>query len=54
MGVLLELSRSYFEVGKMLFEKKSKYQELNGVPAEIYLQKERSLFEELVLKSDID
>jgi hypothetical protein len=50
----LELSRSYFEVGKRLLEDKSKYRILNGIKAEDYLQKARVLFEEMDLQWELD
>jgi len=50
----LELSRSYFEVGKRLLEPKSKYKELNGITAEEYLEKARTMFEEMDLQWDLD
>ena len=50
----LELSRTYFEVGKRLLEPKSKYKELDGVKAEDYLEKARAMFEEMDLQWDLD
>jgi tetratricopeptide (TPR) repeat protein len=50
----LELSRTYMEVGKRLLEPKSKYKELNGMTAEEYLQKARTMFEEMGLEWDLD
>jgi tetratricopeptide (TPR) repeat protein len=49
----LDLARSYLEVGKRLLEPKSKYRELDGIQAEEYLEKARSLFEELDLQWDL-
>jgi class 3 adenylate cyclase/tetratricopeptide (TPR) repeat protein len=54
LGARLELSRSYFEVGKCLSEDKSKYKTLNGIKAEAYLEKARGLFEEMDLQWDLD
>ena len=54
LGARLELSRTYFEVGKRLLEPESKYQKLNGIKAEEYLEKARVLFEEMNLQWDLD
>jgi class 3 adenylate cyclase/tetratricopeptide (TPR) repeat protein len=50
----LELSRTYFEVGKRLLEPKSKYKELDGIKAWDYLEKARVMFEEMDLHWDLD
>ena len=50
----LELSRTYYEVGKRLLESKSKYKELDGIKAEEYLEKARNMFEEMDLQWDLD
>jgi tetratricopeptide (TPR) repeat protein len=50
----LELSRTYCEVGKRLLEPKSKYKELDGIKAEDYLDKARTMFEEMDLQWDLD
>ena len=50
----LELSRTYFEVGKRLLEPKSKHKELDGIKAEEYLEKARIMFEEMDLQWDLD
>ena len=50
----LELSRTYFEVGRRLLEPKSKYKELDGIKAEDYLEKARVMFEEMDLQWDLD
>jgi hypothetical protein len=49
-----ELSRTYFEIGKQLNEKKSQYKELNGIKAKEYLNMARIMFEELDLKRDLE
>jgi class 3 adenylate cyclase/tetratricopeptide (TPR) repeat protein len=54
LGARLELSRTYFEVGKRLLEPESKHKELNGIKAEKYLDKARILFEEMDLQWDLD
>jgi len=50
----LELSRTYFDVGKRLLEPKSKYKELDGIKAWDYLEKARVMFEEMDLQWDLD
>jgi tetratricopeptide (TPR) repeat protein len=50
----LELSRTYFEVGKRLLEPTSKYKELDGIKAQEYLEKARAMFEEMDLQWDLD
>lgn len=54
LGARLELSRTYFEVGKRLFESQSKFKALNGIQAEAYLAKARLLFEEMDLQWDLE
>jgi tetratricopeptide (TPR) repeat protein len=54
LGAKIELSRTYFEVGKRLLETNSKYKELNGVTAEDYLEKAKGMFEEMDLQWDLD
>jgi class 3 adenylate cyclase/tetratricopeptide (TPR) repeat protein len=50
----LELSRTYYEVGKRLLEPKSKYKELDRIKAEEYLEKARTMFQEMDLQWDLD
>ena len=50
----LELSRTYFEVGKRLLETESKYKTLNGIKAQAYIEKAEQLFEEMDLQWDLD
>jgi len=54
IGARLELSRTYYEVGKRLGEPKSKYNELKGIKAEDFLAKARTMFEEIDLQWDLD
>ena len=54
IGARVELSRTYFEVGKRLTEPKSKFKALNGIKAEEYLEKARSMFQEMDLQWDLD
>jgi tetratricopeptide (TPR) repeat protein len=53
LGSRLELSRSYFEVGKRLINSKSKDKKLNGITGEEYLEKAQVLFEEMGLNWDL-
>ncbi|MHC4105309.1 MAG: hypothetical protein ACYSR9_10245, partial [Planctomycetota bacterium] len=50
----LELSRTYFEVGKRLLESESKYKKLNGIKAQAHIEKAKLLFEEMDLQWDLD
>jgi hypothetical protein len=54
LGAIPELSRTYMEVGKCLLEPNSKYEELGGIAAEDYLQKARTMFEQMDLQWDLD
>ena len=54
LGARPDLSRTYFEVGKRLLEPNSKYKELNGITAEEYLNKAKTLFIEMDLQWDLD
>jgi tetratricopeptide (TPR) repeat protein len=54
LGARPDLSRTYFEIGKSLLETNSKTKELNGIPANEYLEKARTLFEEMDLQWDLD
>jgi class 3 adenylate cyclase/tetratricopeptide (TPR) repeat protein len=49
-----ELSRTYFEIGKRLSEPNSPYQELNGISAAEYLNKAKTMFEEMDLQWDLE
>jgi len=49
-----ELSRTYFEIGKRLSEPNSPYQELNGISASEYLNKAKTMFEEMDLQWDLE
>ena len=49
----LELSRAYFETGKFLSDPNVKYNELNGQPASYYLDKAKTMFEEMDLQWDL-
>jgi hypothetical protein len=54
LGARPELARTFMEVGKRLLEKKSKFQQLNGIPAEEYLKKAGVLFNEMELEWDLE
>lgn len=52
-GARLELSRNCFELGKFLSDPKVKYKELEGHPAGYYLEKAKTMFEEMDLQWDL-
>ncbi|RLD54751.1 MAG: hypothetical protein DRJ05_14125 [Bacteroidetes bacterium] len=52
-GTKLELSRTYFELGKFLSNPKVKYNKLNGHSASHYLDKAKAMFEEMDLQWDL-
>ena len=54
MGARPDLSRTYFEVGKRLLDPGSRYQKLNGIDADGYLEKALTLFAEMGLERDLD
>jgi hypothetical protein len=49
-----ELSRIYFEIGKRLSEPKSRYNKINGIKAGEFLEKARTIFEEMNLQWDLN
>jgi tetratricopeptide (TPR) repeat protein len=53
MGANLELSRTYFEVGKRLSEPNSRFTSLNDIAASEYLSMARKMFEEMDLSWDL-
>jgi len=53
LGARLELSRTYFEIGKRLSGKISRYKELNGFSVEDYFKKAEVLFQEMDLQWDL-
>jgi len=54
LGARPDLSRTYFEVGKRLLEPDSKYKELNNISADEYLEKAKTMFQEMNLQYDLD
>ena len=54
LGARPELCRTYMEVGKRLMESQSKYRELNGLGGEDYLNKARTMFQDMGLQWDLD
>lgn len=54
LGARLQLSRTYFEIGKRLLEPESKYNALNGIKPEEYLENAKKLFEEMGLQWDLN
>jgi class 3 adenylate cyclase len=49
-----ELARTYFELGKRLQDPGSKYRHFNGLDAGGYLEKARSMFEQMGLEKDLE
>ena len=54
LGTRPDLLWTYMEVGKRLLEPKSKHKELNGISAHEYLEKARTMFEEMYLQWDLE
>jgi tetratricopeptide (TPR) repeat protein len=54
LKMMLDLSRTYFEIGKRLSERNSPYRELNGISAAEYLNKAKTIFEEMDLQWDLE
>jgi hypothetical protein len=54
MSARLELSRTYFEIGKRLSEPKSRFNNLKGIKPEEFLEKARTMFVEMDLQWDLD
>ena len=53
LGARLELSRTYFEIGKRLLEPESKFIKLNEISSEEYLKRAKVMFEGLDLQWDL-
>jgi class 3 adenylate cyclase/tetratricopeptide (TPR) repeat protein len=53
-GTRLELSRTYFELGKFLSDPKTKHNQLNDLSGKDYLEKAKSMFEEMDLQRDLE
>lgn len=54
LGARFDLSQAYFEIGKRILEPGSKYNNLNGIDANGYLEKAETLFREMGLERDLD
>jgi len=54
LGARVELARTYMEIGTRILEEKSKYKELNGMSAREYLEKARTMFQEMDLQWDLE
>jgi len=54
LGARLELSRTYFEIGKRLLEPESKYESLSNIKADEYLGKAEAMFGEMDLQWDLE
>ena len=49
-----QLARAYMEIGRRLFEKKSRFKELDGLTAKQYLEKAKEMFEKMDMQWDLD
>jgi tetratricopeptide (TPR) repeat protein len=54
LGARVDLSRTYFEVGKHLLEPQNKTRHLDGIDGKGYLEKAKILFQEMDLQRDLD
>jgi tetratricopeptide (TPR) repeat protein len=54
LGTRPDLARTYMEIGKRFLEEKSIYKDLNGISASKYLEKARTMFQEMDLQWDLD
>ena len=54
LGSRPDLARTYMEIGKRFLEGNSKYNELSGTTASEYLEKARTMFQEMDLQWDLD
>jgi tetratricopeptide (TPR) repeat protein len=54
LGQRPDLARTYMEIGKRFLEEKSKYNELNGIATKEYMEKARTMFQEMNLQWDLD
>ena len=54
LGARPHIARTYMEIGKRFIEEKSKYKELNGISAKEYLEKAKTIFQEIDLQWDLD
>ena len=54
LGSRPDLARTYMEIGKRFLEGNSKYNELSGITASEYLEKARTMFQEMDLQWDLD
>jgi tetratricopeptide (TPR) repeat protein len=54
LGAYPDLARTYMEIGKRFLEEESKHKELNGVNAREYLEKARTMFQDMELQWDLN
>jgi hypothetical protein len=54
LKMMLDLSRTYFEIGKRLSEPSSPFKELNGISAAEYLNKAKTMFEKMDLQRELE
>ena len=53
-GFRIETARTYMEIGKRLLEGKSRFKKDGDTKAKKYLEKARTVFQEIKLHRDID
>jgi len=54
IGARLELSRTYYEIGKRLLQSEGRYQQMNGMRSGAYLDKAQAIFRALELAWDME
>jgi len=54
LKMMLDLSRTYLEIGKRLSEPNSPYKELNSISAAEYLNKAKTMFDKMGLQRDLE
>ncbi len=54
LKMMVDLSRTYFEIGKRLSEPNSPYRELNGISTAEYLNKAKKMFEKMGLQRELE
>jgi hypothetical protein len=53
LGARTELARTYWEIGKRLIDGASRFQELDGIRADEYIEMAKALFKEIGLEHDL-
>jgi tetratricopeptide (TPR) repeat protein len=54
LNARLQLARTYFEIGRCLKTRESRYKVLDGQGADVFLDKSKKMFEEMDLQWDLD